>query len=66
MISTSVGSESFTYQFANALSPDVVTRMAYDAWRMVRRFKDDSEMEDYLGADEVDSMRVSFRQMRDL
>lgn len=66
MISTSVGSESFTYQFSGHLTPDAVNRMCYDAWRLVKRFETVEDFEKYIEADEVDSMRVSFRNMRDL
>jgi len=66
MISTSVGSEQFSYQLSGTISAESVQIMAYEAWRRIRRFSDESEFLDWIGADEVDSLRVSFDRMTDI
>jgi hypothetical protein len=66
LISTSIGSESFSYQLSGSLSTDAVTSMSYDAWRAAQRFSTDGELEEWLKAEDISSFRASFRNMRDL
>ena len=65
MVSSSVGSESFTFQLSGALSADAVQGMAYAGWRAVSKFTTDSELEEWLKADDVQAMRVAFDNVRD-
>jgi len=66
MVSSSVGSESFSFALAGALSPDAVQGMAYDGWRAVQRLTTDAELTEWLKADDVACTRVSFERMDDL
>ena len=66
MISSSVGSESFSFQLSGVLSADVIQSMAYAGWRAVHRFSTDAALEAWLKADDVQSMRVGFDTVRDI
>jgi hypothetical protein len=66
MISSSVGSESFSFQLSGVLSADVIQTMAYAGWRAVSRFTTNAELEAWLKADDVQSMRVGFDTVRDI
>jgi hypothetical protein len=66
MISSSVGSESFSFQLSGALSADKVQEMAYDAWRAVMRFDDDEAFFKWIKADEVQSVRTGFGYMQEI
>ena len=65
MVSSSVGSESFTFQLSGVLSPDVVQSMCYAGWRAVNRFETDAELSKWLKADDVHAMRIGFDTVRD-
>jgi len=65
LISTTIGSESFSYQLSGMLSTDTVTGMAYDGWRAVQKLADDAALTQWLKADDVMCMRAGFYAMRD-
>jgi len=66
MISSSVGSESFSFQLSGALSADKVQEMAYDAWRAINRFTTDADFLAWIKADEVQSIRAGFGNMQEV
>jgi hypothetical protein len=66
MISSSVGSESFSFQLSGALSADRVQEMAYDAWRAISRFATDADFLAWIKADEVNGLRMGFGMMEEV